>query len=65
MRVLDDHGFFDGQVMPAIRRMNRFVQERRVAAGGVLVVSMFPVRSADGTTVATAARMMATRWAPS
>ncbi|NDW44945.1 helix-turn-helix transcriptional regulator [Ruegeria sp. PrR005] len=45
---LDERGFFDGAVMLAVLRLNPFLQQRRVAVGGVIVVSMFPVRDAAG-----------------
>ena len=54
MDLLKQHGFFDGDVMLAVLRLNPFLQERRKSAGGVLVVSMFPVRDARGKIAALA-----------
>ena len=54
MGLLNEHGFFDGDVMLAVLQMNPFLQEQRVEAGGVLVVSMFPVRDAHGQIAALA-----------
>lgn len=43
MHILNEHGFFDGDVLLAVMKINPFLQPRRVEAGGVIVVSMFPM----------------------
>lgn len=43
MSILEAHGFFAGEVLLAVLKMNPFLQPRRIEAGGVIVVSLFPV----------------------
>lgn len=54
MDLLNTHGFFEGDVMLAVLKMNPFLQDRRISVGGVIVVSMFPVRDAHGNIAALA-----------
>lgn len=48
LTILEDKGFFDGALSLAVFTFPPFLQEQRVAAGGRITASTFPLRTASG-----------------
>lgn len=50
LRILEEHGFFDGAVVLASFSFPPFLQSRRRQAGGLVTASTFPIRLTGGET---------------